>query len=69
MGNITVTIKLVGSHHNGLKTDAERMTVDFVDALKSAGHSVTHAGVTIGGETDLLDTDCARRGFIPLKDA
>lgn len=54
MGNITITIKLVGQHHNQHPADAERMAARFVDELRKAGHSLVHAGVTYGGEMDVL---------------
>lgn len=55
MGNVTVVIKLVGSHHNASPFDAEQMSAEFVRKLEAAGHHIKHAGVTAGGrEDDLL---------------
>lgn len=55
MGNCTITIKLVGQHHNASPFDAEQMAAEFVKKLEAAGHNVTHAGITHGGEVDLRD--------------
>jgi len=54
MGNWTIVIKGVGCHHNmDYLGDADRMAAEFVKALRNAGHSVSHAAITHGGETDL----------------
>jgi hypothetical protein len=54
MGNWTIVIKGVGCHHNmDYKADADRMAAEFVKQLRVAGHNVTHAAITYGGETDL----------------
>lgn len=54
MGNCTLTIKFVGTHHNGHPYDAEQMAARFVNELVERGHRVTHAGLTIGGETSVM---------------
>jgi hypothetical protein len=64
MGNWHISIKGVGIHHNGRKDDAEQMAADFVDELKKAGHSVTHAEMTHGGSLDLAD----RKALCTIKD-
>lgn len=57
MGNWTITIHGVGSHHNPeVPTDANRMTAKFVDELKAAGHNVEGASFTHGGREDLLSS-------------
>lgn len=55
MGNVTITVKLVGAHHNASPFDAEQMAAEFVRKLEAAGHNVLHAGMTYGGEVDLRD--------------
>ena len=54
MGNWNITIRGVGCHHNkDLKNDADRMAARFAQELKDAGHTVTSATITHGGETDI----------------
>jgi len=54
MGNWNITIRGQGAHHNkGLLLDANRMAAKFVQDLRAAGHSVSHASITFGGENDL----------------
>lgn len=56
MGNWNITVRGVGSHHNKkYPEDANRMAADFVAALKRAGHTVTSATITHGGEDDVSD--------------
>jgi hypothetical protein len=62
MGNCTITIHLIGSHHNeNNPNDANRMAAAFADELKRAGHNVEHASITHGGREDLLDPGCYTR--------
>lgn len=54
MGNWNITIRGVGAHHNkGNADDANRMAAEFVQQLKDAGHTVTGATITHGGEDDV----------------
>lgn len=54
MGNWNITIRGVGCHHNKkLDTDANRMAAKFVQELKDAGHHVSAATITHGGEDDI----------------
>lgn len=56
MGNWNITIRGVGCHHNRkYPKDANRMAADFVRQLIAAGHSVTAASITYGGEENLTD--------------
>lgn len=55
MGNWNISIRGVGSHHNGLKADAEQMAAKLVDDLRAAGHNVVSAEVTYGGVVVLHD--------------
>lgn len=56
MGNWNISIHGVGAHHNrGFPKDANRMAARFVEELKAAGHSVTAATITHGGEDNVLD--------------
>jgi hypothetical protein len=58
MGNWNISINGVGAHHNKrFKKDVNRMTAQFVQALKDAGHSVTSATFTHGGADDVTDAD------------
>lgn len=51
MGNWNLSIHGVGCHHNKkLATDANRMFAKFVQELKAAGHSISRATITYGGE-------------------
>lgn len=50
MGNWTIVVQGTGIHHNRLEErDANRMTADFVQRLKDAGHQVDHATFAHGG--------------------
>ena len=69
MGPWTISIHGVGCHHNpDLPSDANRMAAEFVKALRAAGHSVTAATITFGGEDNLsqptvyLDDRSATKG-------
>lgn len=56
MGNWNITIRGIGAHHNKkLAYDANRMAAEFVQKLKAAGHQVTSASFTHGGEDDITD--------------
>lgn len=58
MGNWNITVRGVGVHHNKkLPADANRMAAKFVKELKAAGHTVTGATVTYGGEDNIVDPD------------
>lgn len=62
MGNCSMTIHAVGSHHNtGLDHDINKMFARFVDELKAKGHSVTHAVLHHGGAEDMLDEKAPTR--------
>lgn len=56
MGHCTITVHLIGPHHNSKHNthDANRMAERFVDELKTAGHKVEHASITYGARDDLL---------------
>lgn len=60
MGNWNISIRGVGSHHNKkmqgydpTKSDADRLTAEFVQKLKDAGHSIASASFTYGAESNL----------------
>ncbi len=55
MGNWNISIHGTGSHHNAKNPkDANRMAADFVEQLRTAGHTVTKATITHGnGEDDV----------------
>lgn len=56
MGNWTITIQGVGTHHNkNLAEDADRMAAKFVEDLKDKGHVVTAASITSGREDVITD--------------
>ncbi len=56
MGDWNINIQGVGCHHNkDNPTDAEKMAQQFVEALKNAGHSVSHATFTYGAKQDLKE--------------
>lgn len=56
MGQWVISVHGTGSHHNkDLPEDADRMAAAFVEQLKAAGHTVTHATITHGGETNITD--------------
>lgn len=58
MGNWNITVRGVGSHHNKQnKADANRMAAKFVEDLKGAGHTVTSATITHGGEDDVSNPE------------
>ena len=61
MGNWNISIHGVGSHHNRKhKNDANRLAAKFVKELQAAGHSVSAATITYGGEEQLLGYDDER---------
>lgn len=65
MGNCSMTIHAVGSHHNtGLDHDINKMFARFVDELKAKGHSITHAVLHHGGTEDMLDDKTATRSGV-----
>lgn len=53
MGHCTITVHVVGAHHNKQPNDIDAMAKDFVVALKAKGHSVTHAQLTHGAGEEL----------------
>ena len=54
MGNWNITIRGCGIHHNKLNLkDANKMAARFVMDLRDAGHTVTAATITHGGEDDV----------------
>lgn len=58
MGQWNISIHGTGSHHNSNnKTDANRMAGDLVRQLKAAGHTITKATITYGGEEDVTNVD------------
>lgn len=58
MGSWNITIRGTGCHHNkNTASDANRMAAKFVKELKAAGHQVTAASFTHGGEDDLTDVE------------
>ncbi len=62
MGNVNISIDLVGAHHNrNHPADANRMAQKFVEELKTVGHSVTKATLTYGAADDLDTVDYAGR--------
>lgn len=55
MGNVSMTIHAVGSHHNHDNPhDLNKMFARFVDELKAKGHSITHAHFHHGAAEDML---------------
>jgi len=58
MGNWNISIHGVGAHHNKkLEADANRLAAKFVAELKAAGHTVSAATFTHGGEDNILDPE------------
>jgi hypothetical protein len=58
MGNFHISIRGIGVHHNRrFPIDANRMAARFVQEMKDAGHSITSAAITTGGEEDINDPD------------
>jgi hypothetical protein len=54
MGNVNISIRLVGCHHNKASIgDANRMAAEFVQKLLAAGHTVYEAKVAYGNEDDI----------------
>jgi hypothetical protein len=54
MGSWSITIRGEGQHHNKLDAnDANRMTADFVQRLRDAGHTVRSQAFTHGAEDDV----------------
>ena len=64
MGNWSISIRGVGPHENGRPYDVEQIAADLTDKLREAGHNVTSATVTIGGEVNVADR---KAGLLPLK--
>lgn len=55
MGQWNISIHGTGAHHNKKNpTDANRMAAKFVRELRAAGHQVTGATITHGGEDNVL---------------
>lgn len=66
MGNWAIVIHGVGVHHNEkLPEDANRMAARFVDELKKAGHNVTGATFTYGGEEDVSGGAVYEAKYLP----
>ena len=58
MGQWVIEIHGTGSHHNrDYPQDANRMAAGFVEQLGLAGHTVTRATITYGGEEDVTDAN------------
>ena len=58
MGQWNISIHGTGSHHNNAnKSDANRMAGKFVRELKAAGHTITGATITYGGEENVANVD------------
>lgn len=58
MGQWVIEIHGTGSHHNkGYDKDANKIAAKAVQQLKEAGHSITRATITFGGEEDITDAD------------
>jgi hypothetical protein len=58
MGNWAINIHGVGCHHNSfVDADANKMAARFVDQLQKAGHVVTIAQFTHGGEETIDGAD------------
>lgn len=56
MGQWNISIHGTGAHHNARNpTDANRMAAAFVAQLKEAGHVITRATITYGGEEEFTD--------------
>ena len=50
MGNFHISVQGVGIHHNkGRHDDADVLFAKFVAELKSFGHVITAATITVGG--------------------
>lgn len=62
MGNVSMTIHAVGSHHDDDNPhDLNKMFVRIVDEVKAKGHAVTHAHFHHGAAEDMLDEKTATR--------
>jgi hypothetical protein len=58
MGQWVISIHGTGSHHNRkYPKDADRMAAAIVKQLREAGHTITSATITYGGEQDVTDAD------------
>ena len=56
MGNWHISIEGQGAHHNAdYEQDANRMSAEFVERLKAAGHVVTRATFTHGSADQLVE--------------
>ena len=54
MGNWNIIINGIGQHHNKRDPrDANRMTADFVQRLKDAGHTIHYKAFTHGAADDV----------------
>jgi hypothetical protein len=52
MGNWHISIRGIGSHHNGKDEDADRIAKRVVNELRAAGHTVDDASFTYGAYAD-----------------
>lgn len=58
MGQWNISIHGTGAHHNKANpTDANRQAAEFVRMLKAAGHTITKATITYGGEEDVTNPE------------
>ncbi|MBI3936751.1 MAG: hypothetical protein HY323_07220 [Betaproteobacteria bacterium] len=65
MGNWNISIQGTGQHHNKHSyKDANRMAAEFVQRLRDAGHTVTHAFFTHG----CVDCVDAGKGYLETQD-
>lgn len=65
MGNFNISIRGIGVHHNKKnKNDANRMAAKFVQEMKDAGHSISSATITTGGEDDVAGGE----GYLDARD-
>jgi hypothetical protein len=65
MGNVSMTIHAVGSHHNHDNPhDLNKMFARFVDDLKAKGHNVVKADLHHGGHEDMLDDKTVTRAGV-----
>jgi len=54
MGYWNITIEGTGAHHNKKHADdANRLAAEFVQKLRDAGHTVSHASFTHSGRDDI----------------
>lgn len=58
MGDWAIFVQGAGIHHNkGQKQDANRMSAEFVQSLKAAGHTVRFASFTHSGNDNIGDPE------------